>query len=162
MNINSLKTLEVPKKEGKKRTPFVIKEKKRAKFKPKKEKVKKKATKVKKAALEKPTPKKVITEKAATKEKAPAKKKPEVEKKPKAETKTIEKPKPTVEPEGTPLIKLSGLGLTTAKKFEDLGVTSIETLVKEDPAELAKLIKGASEVKISTWIKEGIRLLESK
>ena len=155
MNINALKTLEVPKKKGKKRTPFVKKEKKRAEFKPKKEKVEKEPTKVKKAAPKKPEPKK-----PTIKEKAPVKKKPEVEKKPKAEVKAVEEPKPAAEMEGTPLIKLTGLGLTTAKKFENLGVTSVEALLKEDPAELAKLIKGASEVKISTWIKEGERILK--
>jgi hypothetical protein len=158
MNINTLKTLEVPKKEGKKRAPFVKKETKRAAFKPKAEKKKKKPVKVKKAAPEKPTKAKI----PKTKEKAPAKKKPEVEKKPKAEAKKIIKPKPAVEVGGTPLIKLTGLGLTTAKKFENIGVASIEALIKEDPAELSKLIKGASEVKISTWIKEGLKLLESK
>lgn len=162
-NINTLKTIEAPKKEGKKRTPFVKKEKKRATFKPKKEKVTEKPIKVKKVAPEKPTTKKETTKKPTIKEKAPVKKKPEVEKKPKAEVKAIEKPKPAAEKEGTPLIKLSGLGLTTAKKFENLGVTSVEALIEEDPAELAKLIKGASEVKISTWIKEGEKILkESK
>ena len=155
-NVTTLKTLEAPKKKGKKRTPFVKKEKKRATFKPKKEKAKAKPIKVKKTAPEKPT----TVKKPKTKEKTPVKKKPEVEKKPEAEVKAIEKPKPAAEKEGTPLIKLSGLGLTTAKKFENLGVTSIEGLIKEDPVELAKLVKGCSEVKISTWMKEGERILK--
>ena len=111
---------------------------------------------MKKAAPEKP----VAAKKPKTKEKAPVKKKPEVEKELTAKVKAIEKPKPVAKEEGTPLIKLSGLGLTTAKKFENLGVTSIEALIKEDPVELAKLVKGCSEVKISTWMKEGERILK--
>ena len=167
VNIDALKTLEVPKKKGKKRASFVKKEKKRTPFKPKVEK--EPSAKVKaiektiEKTVEKPTPKKI----KKTKEKASVKKKPEVEKETSAKIKaieeTLEKQKAPAGEEGTPLVKLSGLGLTTAKKFESLGVTSVETLVKEDPAELAKLIKGASEVKISTWVKEGEKILkESK
>ena len=111
---------------------------------------------MKKAAPEKPT----TAKKPKIKEKAPVKKKPEVEKELTAKVKAIEKPKPVAKEEGTPLIMLSGLGLTTAKKFENLGVTSIEALIKEDPVELAKLVKGFSEVKISTWMKEGERILK--
>jgi outer membrane biosynthesis protein TonB len=159
MNIETLKTLEVPKKKGKKRKPFVKKEKKRTPFKPKEGKKKKKPTKVKEKAPEKPAAKK-----PKAKERAPTKKKPEKEKAPAAKIneieKALEKSKATAEKEGTPLIKLSGLGITTAKKFEGLGVTSIEGLINEDPVELAKLIKGCSEVKISTWIKEGEKILK--
>ena len=159
MNVNTLKTLEVPKKKGKKRKSFVKKEKKPTPFKPKKIKKKEKPVKLKEKAPEKPAVKKL-----KIKEKAPIKEKPETEKAPTAKIKEIEKAleesKVSAEKEGTPLIKLSGLGVTTAKKFESLGVTSIEVLIKEDPAELAKLIKGASEVKISTWIKEGEKILK--
>jgi len=159
INITTLKTLEAPEKKGKKRTPFVRKEKKRTAFKPKKKKKKEKPSKVKETIPEKPIPKKSIT-----KEKAPLKKKAEVEKKSSAKVeaieKAIEKPKPASEEEGMPLVKLSGLGVTTAKKFENLGVTSIESLIKEDSTELAKLIKGCSDVKIATWQKEGKKLLE--
>jgi len=162
LNVDTLKTLEVPKKKGKKRKPFVKKEKKRTPFKPKEVKKKEKQVKVKEKVLEKPA-----TKKPKTKEKAPTKKKTKAEEAPVAKIKEIEKAleesKAAAETEGTPLIKLSGLGITTAKKFESLGVTSIEELIKEDPAELVKLIKGASEVKISTWIKEGEKILkESK
>ena len=159
MNVNTLKALEIPKKKGKKRKPFVKKEKKRTPFKPKEVKKKEKPVKVKEKIPEKPAAKK-----PKTKEKAPTKKKPKAEEAPAAKIKEIEKAleesKAAAEKEGTPLIKLSGLGVTTAKKFESLGVTSIEELIKEDPAELAKLIKGASEVKISTWIKEGEKILK--
>jgi hypothetical protein len=159
MNVNTLKTLEVPKEKGKKRKPFVKKEKKRTPFKPRVVKKKEKSVKVKEKIPEKPSAKK-----PKTREKAPTKKKPEVEKAPAAKIKEIEEAleesKAAAEKEGTPLIKLSGLGVTTAKKFESLGVTSIEELLKEDPVELAKLIKGASEVKISTWIKEGEKILK--
>jgi len=159
MNVDTLKTLEVPKKKGKKRKSFVKKEKKRTPFKPKEGKKKEKPTKVKEKAPEKPAVKK-----SKVKEKAVTKKKPEVDKAPAAKIKEIEKAleesKAAAEKEGTPLIKLSGLGVTTAKKFEGLGVTSIEELIKEDPAELAKLIKGCTEVKISTWVKEGEKILK--
>ena len=159
MNIDTLKTLEIPNKKGKKRKPFVKKEKKRTPFKPKEVKKKEKPTKVKEKAPEKP-----VAKKPKTKEKAPVKKKPEVEKAPAAKIKeieeTLEESKAAAKKEGTPLIKLSGLGVTTAKKFESLGVTSIEGLITEEPAELAKLIKGCSEVKISTWIKEGEKILK--
>jgi predicted RecB family nuclease len=52
------------------------------------------------------------------------------------------------------LTSLSWLGPATAKKFEELGVSCVEELVKEDPAELAKLIKGVSEERVINWIIE--------
>ncbi|MHA1274284.1 MAG: helix-hairpin-helix domain-containing protein, partial [Promethearchaeota archaeon] len=59
----------------------------------------------------------------------------------------------------TPLIKLTGLGQATANKFAELGVNSIEDLLKENPSELAVLIKGCSEERIKRWIEEGKELL---
>jgi len=64
------------------------------------------------------------------------------------------KKKPAKITETTKLTSLSGLGPATAKKFEELGVSCVEELVDEDPAELASLIKGVSEERISNWISE--------
>ena len=134
-NIEKLKNLKkLPKKE-KPRTPFVQKEKKRTEFKPK-------ITKIKKT-----TPKRVIKkEKVIPKEKPT---KPEIE--------IIER---ATEPiEGIPLTELTGLGPTTAKKFNELGVNTIEDLVQEDPIELATLVKGVSEDRINKWIEEANAIL---
>jgi predicted flap endonuclease-1-like 5' DNA nuclease len=140
-NVEKLKSIEVPKKKGKKRQPFVKKEKKKTPFKPKTEKkIMKKPVKPK-AAPAKPTP--------------PPKKKEKV--KPIKVEKLQKIPKPT----GAPLTNLSGLGATTAKKFIELGVNNIEDLVKENPEELAQLIKGVSLDRLSKWIEEGKELLKS-
>jgi ribosomal protein L13E/predicted flap endonuclease-1-like 5' DNA nuclease len=75
---------------------------------------------------------------------------------------TEAKPKPAPEPEEIeiPLTKLSGLGSATAKKFQDLGVTSVKGLIEEDPEELAMLISGVSADRIKKWVQEGKELLE--
>lgn len=139
-NIEKLKSIEVPKKKGKKREPFVKKEKKKTPFKPK---------------IEKPKVKKVV------KPKAPPKK-PVVKEKPKPvkKEKLIKKEIGIKEPKGTPLTDLSGLGVATAKKFIELGVNNIEELVKENPDELATLIKGVTLERIIKWIDEGKELLK--
>ena len=139
-NIEKLRKLKDTSKKAKKKKPYEAKEKKRTPFKPHVSKPKKKA--VKKIVAEKPAK----PTKAA--KKAPATKKEKVKKEPKPKKKEI--------PEGetTPLTSLSGLGPATAKKFEALGVSCAEELVKEDPSELAKLIKGVSEERIVNWIKE--------
>ena len=137
-NIEKLRKLKDTSKKAKKKKPYEAKEKKRTPFKPHVSKPKKKT--VKKVVAEKPAK----PTKAA--KKAPAPKKEKVKAKPKKK----ELPKE----ETTPLTSLSGLGPATAKKFEDLGVSCAEELVKEDPAELAKLIKGVSEERIVNWIKE--------
>ena len=61
---------------------------------------------------------------------------------------------------GTSLTVLTGLGFTTAKKLESIGVNTLEELVKKNPEELANLIKGASAVRMSTWIKEAEQILK--
>jgi len=139
-NIEKLRKLKDTSKKAKKKKPYEAKEKKRTPFKPQVSKPKKKA--VKKVVAEKPAK----PTKAA--KKPPATKKEKVKKEPKPKKKEI--------PEGetTPLTSLSGLGPATAKKFEALGVSCAEELVKEDPSELAKLIKGVSEERIVNWIKE--------
>ncbi|MGQ4874133.1 MAG: ribosomal protein L13e [Promethearchaeia archaeon] len=136
-NVKILKELKPPekKKAKKKKRPWIPKEQ-RIKKKPK-PKVKRKA----------PTPKKEAPKKEAPKAKA-AKVKPA---KSKAAAKTEEGK--------TPLIKLTGLGQATANKFAELGVNSIEDLLKENPSELAVLIKGCSEERIKRWIEEGKELL---
>ena len=83
------------------------------------------------------------------KEKTKLKEKKKVEKK--AKVKTEEK--------GTPLTSLSGLGSTTAKKFMEVGVNSVEELIEEKPEELILLISGVSEERLKKWIDEGKILL---
>ena len=134
-NIEKLKLLEIPKEKGKKREPFVKKEKKRVQFKPK----------VKKVVKPKAPPKKPVV-----------KEKP----KPVKKEKPIKKEIGIIEPKGTPLTELSGLGSTTAKKFIELGVNNIEDLIKENPDELATLIKGVSAERLIKWIEEGKVLLK--
>ena len=133
-NVEELRKLKDTKKKAKKKKPFVAKEKKRTPFKPKASKPEKKPVKAVK--------------------KAPATKKERVKKEPKAIKKELPKA------ETTALTSLSGLGPATAKKFEVLGVSCAEELVKEDPAELAKLIKGVSEERIKNWISECKELLQ--
>ena len=139
-NVELLRKLKDTEKKGKKKKPFVAKEKKRTPFKPKASKPEKKP--VKKIVAEKPA------KPTKASKKAPA---------PKKEPKQIKKKLP--EGETTALTSLSGLGPATAKKFEELGVSCAEELVKEDPAELAKLIKGVSEERMKNWIKECKELL---
>jgi len=144
-NIEKLKKIEVPKKKGKKREPFVKKEKKKTPFNPKKEKPRVK-------------PRKII-EKAAKKAPVkPAPKKPKAIKKKEVKPEKIEKEK--IEEKGIPLTELSGLGATTAKKFVELGVNNVEELCKENPDELAALIKGVSVSRLKKWIEEGKEIIK--
>ncbi|MFX0104802.1 MAG: ribosomal protein L13e [Candidatus Hodarchaeota archaeon] len=135
-NIEKLKSIEIPKKKSKKREPFVKKEKKKTPFKP---------------TIEKPKVKRVVKPKAP-----PTKPVPKPKKKEKIKPVAIEKVK--VDIAGTPLTELSGLGVTTAKKFMELGVNNIEELCKEKPEELAPLIKGVSIQRLQDWIEEGKNL----
>jgi ribosomal protein L13E len=137
-NIESLKLIEVPKKKGKKKEPFVKKEKKKTPYKPKTEKPKAKRVAKPKAPPAKPVPK--------------PKKKEKI--------KPIEVEKAPIKPGGMPLTELSGLGAATAKKFIELGVNTIEDLVKEDFDELSSLIKGVSLERLKNWIEEGKELLK--
>lgn len=139
INVKLLKSIKITASKDKKREPFVEKEKKRTPFKPKTKKTGKK-----------PTPVKITTEKK-TEVTSTEKPKKEIKKQP-SEIKPIETDK-------TPLIKLSGLGPTTSSKFNEIGVTCVEDLLKENPEELASLVKGCSEEKISKWIEEGKELI---
>lgn len=141
-NIKMLKSFKfsVPEKKKKKK-PFAKKEKQRTPFKPIEEKIKKKP----KVTPVKPVPKPIKKERAK-----PAK---EEIKKP---VKIKEAP---VQVTGKPLTELSGLGTATANKFIELGVNDIETLCKENPEELALLIKGVSLERLKKWIEEGKELI---
>ncbi len=139
-NIETLKSLEKPKGKKKKKKPFVMKKRKRTLFKPKVEKPKKMRKEPTEVVSE------IITAKPISKPK----------KKEKIEPAELEKiPSETV---GTPLTELSGLGGATAKKFIDLGVNNVEDLCKENPEELAPLIKGVSLDRIKKWIDEANQL----
>ena len=146
LNIEQLKKLKTVSKKVKKKKPYVFKEKKRTPFKPKVEKVRKKPAKV-----EKTEQKPKITKKAP-----PPKK--EVEKV--AVTPTKKEKKEKLKSEKTKLTSLTGLGPAAAKKLEELGVSCVEELIKENPGELAALIKGLSEERISKWCDEGKEMLK--
>ncbi|MHA1986655.1 MAG: helix-hairpin-helix domain-containing protein [Promethearchaeota archaeon] len=135
-NVEKLKKLKILEKKGGKRKPFVKKEKKSTPFKPIEDRIKQK-------------PKKVITKAP----KVPAEKK-KVEKTKKEKLKPEKKEKGKAEEKGIPLTELSGLGAATAKKFAELGVSCVEDLTKENPKDLASLIKGVSEDRLSKWIEE--------
>ncbi len=141
-NVDKLKTLKISEKKEKKRSPFVKKEKKRTPFKPIKEKAKDK-------------PKETVVE---APKKRVVKKKVEVIKKEKI--KPVKKEKVKIEETGRSLSELSGLGVATAKKLVELGVETIEDLIKENPQELSSLIKGVSLERIEKWIEEGKELIK--
>jgi len=138
VNVNMLKSFKITISKDKKREPFIQKEKKRTPFKPKTKKPKKK-----------PTPTKVVKEQKL--EVVPQEKAKKETKKQPSEIKPIETG-------NTPLTKLSKLGPTTSSKFNEIGVTCVEDLLKENPEELASLIKGCSAERISNWIEEGKEL----
>ncbi len=138
-NVNLLKTIKKTASKDKKRDPFVEKEKKRTPFRPKTKKTR---------IITAPA---TIVKETKSEVKPKEKTKKEIKKQP-AKTKPIETDK-------TPLNKLSGLGPATASKFNDIGVTCVEDLLKEKPEELASLINGCSEEKISKWIEEGKKLI---
>ncbi|TFF85727.1 MAG: hypothetical protein EU518_00610 [Promethearchaeota archaeon] len=136
LNIEKLNQLEVPKKEKSKREAFVKKEKKRTPYRPKEKRKKEKKLEEKKITPEKKIEKKKVT------------------KKPK------EKGKEVSEEKLIPLTKLHRLGPKTEEKFKEIGVNSVNDLIKENPEDLATLIDGASVDSIEGWIKEAKELLE--
>ena len=139
-NVEKLKSIKETDKKRKKKRTFIKKEKKRTAFKPK---------------TEEPTVTiEEVKEETLVKKGVKAKKKPVKKEKPKVAK--IEKEEKT----GIPLIDLKGLGATTAKKFADLGVNTVEDLCKEKPEELAPLIKGVSVEKLKKYIEEGKELLK--
>ncbi len=87
------------------------------------------------------------------------KEEPEKEIKPKKkEIKKVVK-KPTKK-EPIKLTLLEKLGPSTEKKLIEIGIPDVETLCKEDPKEVATLVKGCSEERVAKWIEEGKKLLE--
>jgi predicted flap endonuclease-1-like 5' DNA nuclease len=144
-NIEKLKTLKTPEKKGKKKKPYIPKEKRVTV----KAKAKKKITPPKKEEImpEKPVEEVKPKAKAAS------------TKKQKAKVKAEEKVEEKAEIKGIPLIELSGLGAATVKKFKEVGVENIEQLCKEKPEELSMLISGCSEERIRKWIEEGNKML---
>ena len=185
-NIEQLKKLKAVEKKGKKRPPFVRKEKK---VRVRKKKVKKKVKPVEDVEVLPKEPAVKATPIAKQKVKAKVKAVPEVKEKvetipktkvtPEAKEKVETIPKTKVTPEakekpkkkkkekkeekkeekGTALTKLSVLGAATEKKFQEVGVNCIEELVKEKPDELGMLISGISAERITKWINEGQELL---
>ncbi len=164
-NIEKLKPLKVEKK--KKKKPFVKKEKRRTPFKSKMEKTKEKEVKVIdkflpkipiEAAEQKVIKKEKIKVAKIKKEKITKVKKEKVAKAKKEKAVKAKEVKETLK--GTPLTELSGLGAATVKKFAELGVNNIEELCKENPEELAPLIKGVSVDKLKKWMEEGNKFLK--
>lgn len=166
-NIEKLKSLKVEKKKKKKKKPFVKKEKRRTPFKSKMEKTKEKEVKVIdkfitkipiEAAEQKVIKKEKIKVAKIKKEKIAKVKKEKVAKAKKEKAVKAKEVKETMK--GTPLTELSGLGAATVKKFADLGVNNIEDLCKENPEELAPLIKSVSVDKLKKWIEEANNFLK--
>ena len=141
-NIEKIKSLKTPKVEKKKKKSFVMKEKKRTPYKPKIEKTKAK-------------PKKMVKEEPKV---TPAK--PVTKPKKKGKVKPVKLEKIPTEHAGIPLTELSGLGAATANKFIELGVNNIKELCKENPEELAALIKGVTVDRLKKWIDEGKQLIK--
>ena len=137
-NVEALDNLKLPKSTSKKREPFTPKERRRTEFKPKPEKLV-----VRKEKVSAPEETKPIVKPA------PIKLEPE-----KVKVKT------TTQKGRTALTELSGLGPATEKKFNELGVSSVEELLLEDPKELGQLIKGCSEDGIKKWMEEGKELVK--
>lgn len=139
INVEKIKSIKIQTKKGKKRESFIKKEKKKTPFKPK---------------TEKPKIKRVVKPKAP-----PTKSAPRPKKKEKIKPIKVEKlEKVPTEPTGIKLTDLSGLGAATAKKFIEIGINNVEDLVKEDPNEIAALIKGVSLERLKNWIEEGKEL----
>jgi hypothetical protein len=149
-NIKILKTIESPPKSKKKREAFIKKEKKRTQFITIEDRRKSKQKKTVKAK-----PKKAPAKSAVKKEKVKPKKKEKV-----IAPKVEKVEKVPIKATGIALTDLSGLGATTAKKFIELGVDSVEALCEENPEELASLIKGVSLERLRKWIDEGKELIQ--
>ncbi|MHA2393286.1 MAG: helix-hairpin-helix domain-containing protein [Promethearchaeota archaeon] len=145
-NVDRLKSFKLPDEKREKKKPFVKKERKRTPYKPKELKSKAKPKVTPKSVIDKVPYRPIVKEKEK-----PAKK----EKK-----KALKEEKIKIEKEGTQLTELSGLGAATAKKFIELGVNTIEELCKENPEELASLIKGISANRCKNWIEEGKELIK--
>ena len=107
------------------------------------------------AVEEEPEP--IPKEKVSLKTKKPVKEEIELEEVEEEEKEAVEEKE--IKSEGLPLTELPGLGKATAKKFNDIGVNTVEELCEEDPAELATLIEVFSVERIQKWVEEGKKLL---
>lgn len=70
------------------------------------------------------------------------------------------KRKPKIKKEPIELTELDGLGPATKDKFVMVGVNSVQELLREDPEELAAIVKGASADSIKKWQEEGKELVK--
>ncbi|MFX1533813.1 MAG: helix-hairpin-helix domain-containing protein, partial [Promethearchaeota archaeon] len=94
------------------------------------------------------------------KEEAEKKAKEEAEKKAKEEKKSKEMITEKIEKEQD-LTLIPKVGKSTKERLQNLGINSIQDLVKADPKELAeKLGKGISENKVVSWIEAAKAILE--
>ncbi|MFO8017690.1 MAG: ribosomal protein L13e [Promethearchaeia archaeon] len=68
--------------------------------------------------------------------------------------------KPKVKREPVDLTELDGLGSATDEKLKLVGVNSVQGILREDPEELAAIVKGASAESIKKWQEEGKELVK--
>lgn len=84
--------------------------------------------------------------------------------KPAAKKEKVEKPKKKQKKEAKaeiiPLTKLHRLGPKTEEKFKEIGVNSVNDLIKENPEDIGTLVDGCSEDSVKSWIDEGKKLLK--
>lgn len=158
-NVQKIKSIKPIERKTSKKEPFVPKEKKKRVRKPKKEIAKEIEPKKEEAKVEKKKKGKSTKKKEAKQEKPSKIKK---EKKEIIPEEVVEKEisKEISEGEIIPLANLSGCGPATAKKLAEIGISSVQDLVEEDPEEIGLLIKGVSVERIKEWIAEGKNLLE--
>jgi len=172
-NIKQLKEIKVPAIKKKEKAPYKSKEER---IEIRKKKIAKKPKPIKKVEIvleekeiieeepieaeeiveEEPEP--IPKEKVIIKTKKPIKTKIPAKEEVKEEAEELVEEK-EIKPEGLPLTELTGLGKATAKKFNEIGVNTVEELCKEDPAELATLIEVFSVERIQKWVEEGKKLL---
>jgi len=77
------------------------------------------------------------------------------EEKPKKITKKKVIKKPPIK-----LTVLEKLGPSTEEKLMEIGIPDVQTLIKEDPKEVASLVSGCSEERVIKWIEAGKKLVE--
>ena len=166
-NVKQLKEIKLPTIKKKEKAPYKSKEER---IEIRKSKIAKKPKPIKKVEIvseeepieaeevaveEEPEP--IPKEKVTIKTKKPVKEEIELEEVEEEEKEAVEEKE--IKSEGLPLTELPGLGKATAKKFNDIGVNTVEELCEEDPAELATLIEVFSVERIQKWVEEGKKLL---
>ena len=166
-NVKQLKEIKLPTIKKKEKAPYKSKEER---IEIRKSKIAKKPKPIKKVEIvpeeepieaeevaveEEPEP--IPKEKVSLKTKKPVKEEIELEEVEEEEKEAVAEKE--IKSEGLPLTELPGLGKATAKKFNDIGVNTVEELCEEDPAELATLIEVFSVERIQKWVEEGKKLL---